>query len=94
MSPERVQVEVVYALPDVAHVVSLHLPAGATVDDALRAVATLAPFDALNLTTLAVGVFGDRVDGRRVLVPGDRVELYRPLVMDPREARRRRARSR
>jgi putative ubiquitin-RnfH superfamily antitoxin RatB of RatAB toxin-antitoxin module len=94
MSVDSVPVEVVYALPDVQHTLSLRLPAGATVADALRTAASRAPFDALDLTTMAVGVFGDRVTGDRVLEPGDRVELYRPLVTDPREARRRRARSR
>lgn len=83
--------EVVYALPRRQHVVSLTLPAGALVADALNAVSTRPPFDALDLQRLPVGVFGDRVARSRRLEAGDRVEIYRELVVDPREARRRRA---
>jgi uncharacterized protein len=88
----RLTVEVVYALPQSQVVVCLSLPAGATVGDALAAVAARAPFDALDLADLPVGVFGDRCERDRRLADGDRVEVYRPLHMDPREARRWRAR--
>lgn len=86
-----IDVEVVYALPRRQHLVSLRLPARATVADALAAVAHQPPFDALDLQQVPVGVFGDRVSRERVLEQGDRVEVYRPLEVDPREARRRRA---
>ena len=86
-----IDVEVVYARPERQDLVTLTLPAGATVADALAQVADRAPFAALDLARMPVGVFGDRVDRSRRLVQGDRVELYRPLVIDPREARRRRA---
>lgn len=84
-------VEVVYALPERQHVVTLSLPSGATVADALEAVASRPPFDELDLQAIPVGIFGDRVPRDRRLEPRDRVELYRPLSVDPREARRRRA---
>jgi putative ubiquitin-RnfH superfamily antitoxin RatB of RatAB toxin-antitoxin module len=87
-------VEVVYARPDRQDLVALTLPEGATVADALEAVADRTPFAALDLARMPVGVFGDRVDHARELAHGDRVELYRPLVIDPREARRRRAAAR
>jgi len=86
-----IQVEVVYALRSRQYLERLELPAGATVADALQAVAGRPPFDALDLDAMPVGVFGDRVERDRVLTNGDRVELYRPLEIDPREARRRRA---
>lgn len=89
--PCRIDIEVVYALPAVQHRVRLSLPAGATVADALAAVAGRVPFDGVDVTTMPVGVFGDRVSGDRRLERGDRVELYRPLQIDPREARRQRA---
>jgi putative ubiquitin-RnfH superfamily antitoxin RatB of RatAB toxin-antitoxin module len=89
--PRRLDIEVVYALPAVQHCVRLSLPAGATVADALAAVAGRPPFDQVDVTGMPVGVFGDRVSGDRPLEPGDRVELYRPLQIDPREARRQRA---
>lgn len=84
-------VELVYALPERQHRVHLELEAGATVEDALTAVARVAPFAELDLATMPVGVFGRIVKRSDLLQPEDRLELYRPLVMDPKEARRRRA---
>ena len=84
------QVEVVYLLPDDQTVAALELIDGATVADALAAVAEIEPFASLALDQLPVGVYGQRVDRDRVLQSGDRVELYRPLLIDPREARRKR----
>jgi putative ubiquitin-RnfH superfamily antitoxin RatB of RatAB toxin-antitoxin module len=86
-----IQVEVVFARRDRQYLEKLELDAGAVVADALEAVAGRPPFDALNLDAMPVGIFGDRVDRQQPLNDGDRVELYRPLEIDPREARRRRA---
>ncbi|MGD8416094.1 MAG: RnfH family protein [Pseudomonadales bacterium] len=84
-------VEVVYALPEHQHRLHLELDAGATVADALRAVQRIPPFDALALEDVPVGIFGRLVSRQQVLGAGDRVEIYRPLKVDPKEARRRRA---
>jgi putative ubiquitin-RnfH superfamily antitoxin RatB of RatAB toxin-antitoxin module len=78
------RVEVVFALPREAREVRLDLPSGSTVRDALAASGFA--------TTEAVGIFGKRVKLDQRLNEGDRVEIYRPLAMDPKEARRRRAR--
>ena len=89
------RVTVVYALPETQHSVELKLEAGSTVVDALAAVETADGFSDLDLgSALAagrVGVYGERAAGDRRLEDGDRVEIYRPLAVDPREARRRRA---
>ena len=69
------------AYPDGSQARSLNLPAGATVRDALAAS---------GLEGHACGIFGKRVTLDRKLAEGDRVEIYRPLVMDPKEARRQR----
>ena len=81
-----VRVEVVYALPTGEEAVSLELPAGATAEDALRASGLP------QARNQKLGIYGRVVDPRTVLKEGDRVELYRPLLIDPKEARRRRAR--
>ena len=86
-------VEVIYALPEVQHRVHLELAPGATVAQALHAVRRISPFDGLELESVPVGIFGQTVSRDAVLTPGDRVEIYRPLKEDPREARRRRARA-
>lgn len=83
-------VEVVYALPEIQHRLHLELMAGARVRDALEAVRLIPPFSELDLATQTVGIFGRIVGLDQVLGPDDRVEIYRPLAVDPKEARRRR----
>ena len=87
-----VAVTVVLALSDSATEVPLRLPMGATVSDALAqsGLATLHP--ELDVAAAPVGIFGRRVEGNRILADGDRVEIYRPLIADPKDSRRRRAR--
>ena len=80
------KVEVVYALARRAETASLTLPAGATVRDAVERSGFPAG--------TALGIFGKRATLDTALSDGDRVEIYRPLEIDPKEARRRRARKR
>jgi uncharacterized protein len=82
---KSIRVEVVRAQREKARITSLSLPAGSRVQDALRAC---------GLSAEAVGIFGRRVTTDAPLSDGDRVEIYRPLGIDPKEARRRRARRR
>jgi putative ubiquitin-RnfH superfamily antitoxin RatB of RatAB toxin-antitoxin module len=85
-----VNVTVVWAAPGVADVVPVVLDAGATVADAV-AQSRLADDYGLVLTRLAVAIFGKRVAWDSPVADGDRVEITRPLVSDPKEARKRRA---
>lgn len=86
------RVTVAYALPDEQFEEQLELPDGACVADALAAVADLPPFTGLDLSTVPVGVFNQVVSERsHVLEPADRVEIYRPLTVDPMSARQQRA---
>jgi putative ubiquitin-RnfH superfamily antitoxin RatB of RatAB toxin-antitoxin module len=80
-------VEVVYALPEVQKVVELPWVAGITVGEALEQSGILEEFK-LDLASAKVGIFGRlcRLDFK--LKPGDRVEIYRPLATDPKQARR------
>jgi len=87
-----IAVSVVYALPDRATEIELTLPSGATVADALEKSGLTELHPEVDPTRCAVGVFGRRVQHHRVLADGDRVEVYRPLVAEPKEARRRRGR--
>ena len=81
------KVEVVCARPEGARVVRVELPAGATLRDALAA-------SGFDIEHRAVGIFGRRAALDHPLAEGDRVEIYRPLALDPKEARRLRARRR
>jgi putative ubiquitin-RnfH superfamily antitoxin RatB of RatAB toxin-antitoxin module len=85
------RVEVVYALPAGEDCVALELPAGATALDALRASGVLERHPEIDLRRHRLGIYGKAVAGHAPLADGDRVEVYRPLVLDPKEARRRRA---
>jgi len=89
-----ITVTVVFALPERATEVELRLAAGATVADALAESRLAALHPELDLSSSPVGIFGRRVERDRLLSDGDRVEIYRPLIADPKEARRHRSRPR
>jgi putative ubiquitin-RnfH superfamily antitoxin RatB of RatAB toxin-antitoxin module len=89
-----ITVTVVYALPESATEIELTLPAGATVADALERSGIAARHPEAEQARCPVGIFGRRVERSTALSDGDRVEIYRPLVAEPKEARRRRARGR
>jgi uncharacterized protein len=84
----RCRVEVVYALPDEQHIVPLEVASGATAEDAVRASGIVEAFPDIAARPLVLGLFGERIEPDHVLSPGDRVEVCRPLVRDPRELRR------
>ncbi|HEY7674179.1 MAG TPA: RnfH family protein [Burkholderiales bacterium] len=86
------RVEVVYALPGRQIVRALRLPEGSLVGDAVRASRLLEEFPEIDPDL--VGIYGRKVEAGAALRDRDRVELYRPLSADPKEIRRRRARSR
>ncbi len=88
------RVEVAYARPDRQRLVTVELAAGATARDAVRASGLAAEFPEIDVERVPLGVFGRACADESVLRAGDRVEIYRPLQVDPKEARRRRARGR
>lgn len=87
--PERIRVSVTYADPQRQIERALDVPADACVDDAIRASRILDELP--HFTPVGIGIFGRIVTPKTRLRDGDRVELYRPLQVDPKEARRRRA---
>ena len=89
-APETIAVEVVYAQPTSIWRRTVTLPATATVADAFAAVAFDRKFN-VDLQAVALGIFGARVKLDTPLHDGDRIEIYRPLAADAKEARRRRA---
>lgn len=91
--PNRMRVEVAYATPERQCIVSLEVPDGTTVYEAAALSGLTDEFPEINLDTIPMGVFGERVKTATttVLHPGDRVELYRPLIADPKANRRSRA---
>jgi uncharacterized protein len=86
-----VQVEVVYALAARQYVVAVTVAEGATIADAIAAAGSAPDFPAMEAATAKVGIFGNLATAQTPLHEGDRVEIYRPLQVDPKQARRRRA---
>lgn len=90
-SPRILHVEVVYAHRDRQRVVMLEVPVGTTAREAVRLSALLQEFPELAAIRCRLGVSGRLANPEQLLRDGDRVEIYRPLQMDPKQARRRRA---
>lgn len=85
---DQIQVEVVFATVKTQHLVSVALPAGATVADAIAVSSIAERFPAADFDALQAGIWGNLVERGHILSDGDRVEIYRPLELDPRDARR------
>nr|WP_051074653.1 MULTISPECIES: RnfH family protein [unclassified Thioalkalivibrio] len=86
-----IRVEVAYARPDRQVILPLVVPEGTTVDTALRQSEIELQFPEIDLENAKVGIFGKITRRDTVLRPRDRIEIYRPLIADPKEVRRQRA---
>ncbi len=86
--------QLAYATPVEQVTLELDVPPGTTVEQVIRACGILARFPEIDVSQAAVGIFGERAALADVVEQGDRVEIYRPLIADPKETRRRRARKR
>jgi len=84
----EIAIEVVCALPERQRIYQLTVPAGATARAAVALTTVQEDFPQVDIAASQLGVFGVVVAGKHVLQDGDRVEIYRPLQQDPREARR------
>ena len=87
-----VPVEVVYATCDQQIVIELSVPAGTGARQVVRLSALADRVPALDIERAPLGIYGKVLaDDRQVIESGDRVEVYRPLLADPKEVRKRRA---
>jgi hypothetical protein len=84
-------VEIIYALAQRSIAKALCLPPGASIADALKLAARDEIFQGLNLANATVGIFGKVASRDQALKDGDRIEIYRPLLEEPKLARRKRA---
>lgn len=93
MDKQSIAVEVAYALADKQKLIRLTVPAGTTVRQAALRSGMDAHFPEVDLANAPLGVFGKAVakPDERVLEEGERVEIYRPLIADPKEVRKQRA---
>jgi len=84
-------IEVVYALPSEQLIFTVTLDAGASAEDAIMASGILRKYPDIDLKKNKLGVYSRLIKLDTELVDGERVEIYRPLIADPKEMRKRRA---
>lgn len=89
-----IDVEVAYALPGQQFLLRVAVPEGATAAEAIERSGVLLRFPEIELANASIGIFSHVIKDPQAyrLRAGDRVEIYRPLIIDPKEARARRAR--
>jgi len=88
---ELIEVEVAYALPERQTLLRLNVPVGTTAEQAVQRSGLLARYPDLDLSANKLGIFAKVVPPQRELREGDRVEIYRPLIADPKAVRQKRA---
>lgn len=81
-------VEVVFALADRQVLIEVRVPDGTTVADTIRQSGIAQEFPDHDLSSCSIGIWGRLVDAEHVVASGDRIEIYRELAIDPRDARR------
>lgn len=91
MAPESIHVQVCYATAVHEYYRDLTVPAGTTIEQAIRQSGILTDIPGIDLAVQPVGLYGKKRPLDTVLRERDRIEIYRPLVADPKESRRRRA---
>jgi uncharacterized protein len=94
----QITVEVAYALPDKQEIIKLVVPEGTTALEAVRLSNIVERFAEIDITRASMGIFSQILGSKGLAAPGDylmrhrdRVEIYRPLLIDPKEIRRQRA---
>lgn len=86
-----VNIEIIYITPENQSIIELEVKKGCTIKTAIMQSGLLARYSEIDLAINKVGVFGKIRSLNDTLATGDRVEIYRPLLLDPKEMRRRRA---
>jgi putative ubiquitin-RnfH superfamily antitoxin RatB of RatAB toxin-antitoxin module len=91
VSPALINIEVAYALPTKQVLIDVAIADGATVEQAIEVSNILSQFPSIDLKKTKVGIWSRVVRLTETLKDGDRIEIYRPLIADPKEIRKRRA---
>lgn len=91
MAEDPFEIEVAYAKRDEQVILPVRATSGITARQVIEQSGILRRFPEINLATNSVGIFGKLVTLDQALQTGDRVEIYRPLIADPKEQRKRRA---
>ena len=89
--PEEIMVEVAYALPEEQVIISIEVPKKINIKQAIEKSGIQKKFPEIDLSKNKVGIFGKQTTLDHLLSDRDRIEIYRPLILDPKEMRRKRA---
>lgn len=91
LGTDKITVEVCYALPEKQTLLSLEVEASATIEQVIRQSGIIELYPEIDLTHNKVGIFSKLAKLTDILHDGDRIEIYRPLIADPKEVRKQRA---
>ena len=91
MMPDEILVEVAYALPEEQVIISIKVPTKFNVKQAIEKSGIQKKFPEIDLSKNKVGIFGKQTTLDHLLSDRDRIEIYRPLILDPKEMRRKSA---
>ena len=91
MIPDEIFVEIAYALPEEQVIISIKVPTIFNVQQAIEKSGIQKKFPGIDLSKNKVGIFGKKTTLDQPLNDRDRIEIYRPLILDPKEMRRKRA---
>jgi putative ubiquitin-RnfH superfamily antitoxin RatB of RatAB toxin-antitoxin module len=89
--PNEILIEVAYALPQKQIIIPIKIKSGATAEEAINASGIIKKFPEIDLKINQIGIFGKLTQLDHVMRERDRIEIYRPLIADPKEIRRQRA---
>jgi len=89
--PNEILIEVAYALPQKQIIIPIKIKAGVTAQEAIKASDIIKKFPEIDLNINQIGIFGKLTQLDHVIRERDRIEIYRPLIADPKEIRRQRA---
>jgi len=89
--PDQITVEVSYALPKEQIIISIKVPKNISVKQAIEKSGIQRKFPDIDLSKNSLGIFGKKIRLDHLLRDKDRIEIYRPLIADPKEIRRKRA---
>lgn len=90
---KMIKIEVAYALPNTQTLIAVTVPESTNIREAIILSGILKKYPEIDLVSCVIGIFGKRVlqPDQQILQEGDRIEIYRSLLADPKEVRRRRA---
>ena len=89
--PNEILIEIAYALPEEQVIISIKVPTIFNVQQAIEKAGIQKKFPSIDLSKNKVGIFGKKTTLDHTLNDRDRIEIYRPLIIDPKEMRRKRA---